>query len=281
MEMRIHHLPQQLLLYLDASGTSLDAREIVNYIRHLLPSLNVDVRDEPARHFLGISEALRGFARSIAAARVLRIDANEVVGEPFEGEVDYEYRRIASNSLHMLGSFYSAHNLQDAYWKLIPSEERNLKHVHVIVTKLLIGTFDQSSGRWHARTIALGFPSIISLRGLIEAPAKPREFYILKRAMEALSSELPTEAAIYWLQEHALVGLEDERLTEVTKGYLLQAIAYHATLEPFCEDPSCRLFNAHWQHEMLNAQLKGSYELCEKHAQLFEAIEAALSRRQG
>lgn len=277
MQLPIHHLPRSLKLYVDASGTALDGTELVNYIASLLPSLHVEVRDEPARHFLSTDEALYKFASSVAAARVLRVDDDEIVGEPFKAEIDYEYRRIAYDMPNMLGAFYSAYHLQSAYWELIPSSERNLSNLHVIITKLLIGTFEASSKRWHARTIVLGFPNIISLRGLIEAPAKPREFYILKRTMSTLSSELPTEAVAPSLRKYALIDLEDERLTDVAKGYLLQAIAYHATLVPFCGDDSCRLYNAHWQHEMLKAQLDGDYELCEVHQRLFNVIEEKLA----
>lgn len=276
MQLPIYHLPLCLKLYLDVSGTALDSIELANYIASLLPSLRVEVRDEPARHFLSADEALYEFASSVAAARVFRIDADEVVGEPFNAEIDYEYRRLAYDMPNLLGAFYSAHHLQNVYWKLIPSEERNLNNVHVVVTKLLIGTFETHSKRWHARTIALGFPNIISLRGLIEAPAKPKEFYILKRMMNAIESGLTAEAVAPTLRKYALTGLEDERLTDVAKGYLLQAIAYHATLVPFCHDASCRLYNAHWQHEMLKAQLNGDYELCGAHQQLFSAIEERL-----
>ncbi|MCS7253942.1 MAG: hypothetical protein RMK18_01705 [Armatimonadota bacterium] len=281
MQLRIHHLPRYLKLYLDASGTALDGDELAGYITSLLPSLPVEVRDEPARHFLSTDEALYRFASSIAAARVFRLDADEVITEPFKAEIDYEYRRIAYDMPNMFGAFYSAHHMQSAYWELIPREERSLSHVHVVVTKLLIGTFEVLSRRWHARTITLGFPNIISLRGLIEAPAKPREFYILKQAASVVGGEVPTEMVIYELRKHALIGLDDERLTDVTKGYLLQAIVYHATLNPFCEDDSCRLYNAHWQQEMLKAQLDGDYELCEAHRQLLNAIEERLRREAG
>lgn len=281
MQLSIHHLPRSLRLYLDASGTALDSTELVNYIASLLPSLHVEVRGEPARHFLSTDEALYKFASSVAAARVLRIDDDRVVGEPFKAEIDYEYRRIAYDMPNMLGAFYSAHHLQSAYWKLIPSGERNLSNLHVVITKLLIGTFEVPSKRWHARTIVLGFPNIISLRGLVEAPAKPRELYILKRTMSTLSRELPTEAVASSLRKYALIGLEDERLTDVAKGYLLQAIAYHVTLVPFCGDDSCRLYNAHWQHEMLKAQLDGDYDLCKAHQQLFNAVEKRLRHKMG
>jgi len=273
----VYNLPRFLKLYVDASHTSLRVEELVQYVSSILPSLNAEVRPEPGRFFTRCDEEILEFAREVAATRVFRINANEVVCKPFKAEVEYEYRRIKQDPYEMFGAFYSAYHLQDVYWKLIPAGERSLHYVHVVITKLLIGTFDESSGRWHARTIALGFPNIISLRGLIEAPAKPRQFYILRQTLSMLHGEMTTEEIQEAIKNFALLGLEDERLTEVTKGYLLQAIAYHATMEPFCNDVSCRLFNAHWQREMLTAQLNGEYELCEAHAQLFRTIELMLS----
>ena len=58
----------------------------------------------------------------------------------------------------------------------------------------------------------------------------------------------------------------DPRIPEILKGYALQAVAYWILGESFCDDPDCRLFNAHWQEEMLRAQLGGPYELCPRHA---------------
>ena len=44
-------------------------------------------------------------------------------------------------------------------------------------------------------------------------------------------------------------------------------LLFALTGEPFCEDPACRLFNAHWQAEMLRAQLEGP-DYCERHQEL-------------
>jgi hypothetical protein len=52
----------------------------------------------------------------------------------------------------------------------------------------------------------------------------------------------------------------------VLKGYVLQAVFYQATGEAFCDDPDCRLFNAHWQEEVLRAQRDVPYDLCPRHA---------------
>ncbi|MFC1938628.1 DUF6775 family putative metallopeptidase [Chloroflexota bacterium] len=40
--------------------------------------------------------------------------------------------------------------------------------------------------------------------------------------------------------------------------------------DPFCEDKGCRLYNAHWQEELIFAQLGAGYEFCESHTRLLE-----------
>ncbi|MGI0150266.1 MAG: DUF6775 family putative metallopeptidase, partial [Thermoplasmata archaeon] len=68
---------------------------------------------------------------------------------------------------------------------------------------------------------------------------------------------------------------DDDWLTEVAKGYALQCAMYHITKEPFCDDLACRLFNAHWQSEMLAAQIE-SGKLCHHHAAFADRIRAVI-----
>ncbi|MFN3550645.1 MAG: DUF6775 family putative metallopeptidase, partial [Endomicrobiia bacterium] len=109
------------------------------------------------------------------------------------------------------------------------------------------------------------FPSIISTTGIVEAPAKPKEFYLKKR----LGFD------IYTLKEefkNRFIDYNDPRMTEVMKGYVLQAIFFHMTGNPFCEDKNCRLYNAHWQQEVIQAQLNTKNEFCDKHKKIIEQI---------
>lgn len=69
--------------------------------------------------------------------------------------------------------------------------------------------------------------------------------------------------------ENDFLRYEDPRITEMAKGYAMQAAFYSLTGEPFCDDPRCRLFNAHWQREMFNAQLGGG-DYCPFHRNILE-----------
>jgi hypothetical protein len=52
----------------------------------------------------------------------------------------------------------------------------------------------------------------------------------------------------------------------------MQAVFYSLTGDPFCEDKGCRLYNAHRQEELLFAQLRCTYELCERHERILDDL---------
>jgi hypothetical protein len=62
---------------------------------------------------------------------------------------------------------------------------------------------------------------------------------------------------------------KDSRLSKIVEGYLLQAIFYYETGEPFCDNYDCRLFNAHWQKDLLYSQIDKS-KLCENHQKILK-----------
>ncbi len=103
---------------------------------------------------------------------------------------------------------------------------------------------------------------------MIEAPSKPREYYLMKQKYAATGSEPPAEE-LKAAFEGRFIDYDDENMTQALKGYTLQSIFYHTTGEPFCEDKDCMLFNAHWQEEVLNAQIV-SGQLCEPHEQMLD-----------
>ena len=52
----------------------------------------------------------------------------------------------------------------------------------------LICTYDTTDNRYHGRAVICSNPAIISTTGMIEAPARPREYYFdaMKRKMQGL-----------------------------------------------------------------------------------------------
>ncbi len=69
----------------------------------------------------------------------------------------------------------------------------------------------------------------------------------------------------------AYLEYKDSRLSKIVEGYLLQAIFYYETGESFCDNLECRLFNAHWQKDLLHSQLEVR-KLCENHQKILKNI---------
>ena len=45
---------------------------------------------------------------------------------------------------------------------------------------------------------------------------------------------------------------------------------YYETGDAFCEDKECRLYNSHWQKELLESQLNKKF--CKKHEEVIKKI---------
>lgn len=145
--------------------------------------------------------------------------------------------------------------------------------VHIIFTDLLTCTFSEDDWRYHARAVICGTPSIISTTGIVEAPAKPREFYAPQFGMDANSLKKKLAGRF--------IDYGDSRMTEVATGYVLQALFFFVTGgEPFCESDSCRLYNAHWQEDLIRTQVENPV-LCLKHMSLANKFSRRLAAREG
>jgi hypothetical protein len=252
------HLPDYLHLYYEDINISLDIMFLAQYIKEMT-GLNVDIREGLIPDELNIQRSL---AEEFAKIKIIHPNKEELNPNPFPVEIEYEYK-VISNQKNS-GLFYEGFSLQGIFKKLIPLKEDNLKHLHIIFTSRLFGTF--TDNRYHARVAIFSFPSLISTTGIVEAPAKPREFY-LKRHLGVDPLALKEEF------RESFLDYDDERIVEVMKGYLMQAFFFHLTGDPFCEDPNCRLYNAHWQKEVIVAQIKSNYEFCEEHNHILQSLK--------
>ena len=136
--------------------------------------------------------------------------------------------------------------------------------LHVILTNRLTCTFDEKDKRYHARAVICANPSIISTTGIIEAPAKPKEYYFEVIKLKSQGVDIKSAKEKY---KGKFLEYNDKRLTKILEGYLLQVIFYNITGESFCKDIECRLNNAHWQKDLLFSQLEIT-KLCKKHNEI-------------
>ncbi len=256
----------EIVLYDEGTSKGLDIGEIAEYLRKKLGKVPVDTRGNPLAFCL---EKSQDYARKLASIKIQ--DASRKIAselEPLYGEIEYEKRRILGKT-RAFGVLYDGFLLSRILSEVIPREKRSPEFVHIFFTNRLFATWDDIDKRYHLRTSVYSMPSIISTTGLIEAPAKPREYYLLKQQYEMMGKDLLELKERF---KGRFLDYEDKRLTEVMKGYAMQAVFYSLTGAPFCEDNGCRLYNAHWQEELIFAQLESQYEFCEHHTRVLDDL---------
>jgi hypothetical protein len=164
-------------------------------------------------------------------------------------------------NLAIIDGFY----LQRIYSRIIDENESQLNHIHLVFEDNLVCTYDENDKRYHARPVICGSPSIISIPSIIEGPAKPKRYYfkqMLKDLLSISSKEIEKEFA------GTFVSYNDPRLIQVATGYAIQAIFFFLTNgNPFCSEYPCRLFNSHWQEELIYTQVINPV-LCKEHLRL-------------
>lgn len=141
----------------------------------------------------------------------------------------------------------------------------------IVITKRLFGTVDSIDKRIHLRSSYFSYPSIISLSGIVEAPAKPREYYLAKQSLSATGLWELEEPRIKKKLKGRFVDYEDRRMPEIVKGLVSQAMFFYLTGEPFCKRKKCRLYNAHWQEDLIYSQVKRG-RFCTKHASILQKL---------
>ncbi|HUU70095.1 MAG TPA: DUF6775 family putative metallopeptidase [Planctomycetota bacterium] len=241
----------------------IDLDAIAHFLRELLGGI---VRVGPP---LAVPpERLNDAAEAFAQARVFNPMQPLQDRKPLPMEVEYEKRRLTEPSDMRTGIVYDGFAFSEIAAGLLGESVRRRSSLHIVFTDQLVGTLDPNDRRYHARTAVFSVPVVVSSAGLVQAPARPRGYYLAKHALrlagkaEGAEALLGTQSAGRWLERG------DPRMTDIAKGYAAQAAAFQLWGHPFCGDPACRLFNAHRQDEMIRAQLGGP-DFCEKHAGMF------------
>lgn len=164
---------------------------------------------------------------------------------------------------------YDGFELQHLFAQSVPEHENNPDNLHIIFTDLLACTFSEDDLRYHARTIICGSPSIMSVPGIVEAPAKPREFYFALNFGQDAESAKKSVAGRF-------LDYGDYRIADAASNFALQAMFFFLTEgEPFCDDPRCRLFNAHWQEDLIRTLDKPM--LCQRHVEIADKFNRWLA----
>ena len=249
-----------------------DADEIAAWLRERVHG-EVTVRDPLLDHLrdADVDETDGGpgagsLARAFAEARVLSPYDRET-GTTMLGAVRYEERALDDPG-RSGGVLYDGLAVRRALNARLPADPTDA-HLHVALTERALATWGDHDGRWHKRVSVLGQPSLVSVPGLYEAPAKPEAYYEEKGRHAMLSGDAPPREVLEAAVEGDYLVEDDPRTTEALKGYVLQAVDFVATGEAFCDDPDCRLYNAHRQEELVRAQLRDP-PFCSRHAAAYD-----------
>lgn len=206
-------------------------------------------------------DATEKTAADLASIRIFDFHKPFEPHTPNFEEIKFEMESFADSTIVENIVPYDGFEFQKIISSLIPKDELVLENFHIIFTNKLTCTFDQSDYRYHGRALIGSNPSVISTTGIIEAPAKPRQYYL--DLMVNYSQGLNIDS-IKKRYKGTHLEYHDERLGLVVEGYSLQALFYYLTGEPFCDLLDCRLHNAHWQRDLLYSQIECG-RLCQKH----------------
>ncbi len=253
-----------IFIYSDYPSRALLLRGIIDYLEKY--GLSAQDRGNVFEFLAPAKEEALDLSRKIAGTRVIDISTPlDEIREPIYGEIDVELRSIGGNG-SSLGALYDGLWLQRIFYKTMAEKvEFTSGFIHIIFTSRLFGTFEAK--RYHARVILTGLPSLISTSGIVEAPAKPKDYYWLKAGFIQGGKDTRELDLIY---KGRFIEYDDSRMTEALRPYALQSIFYEITGNPFCDNPTCCLYNSHWQEEVLKAQVDG--KLCEKHRDIIRSV---------
>ncbi len=244
----------KIYLYDEQSVPEIKISKLAGFIKKTF-SIDTEIRRNIFQN------ADKTLARHLASCRNINTKKPFEFHSPSIEEIEFENESFDNSSKIKNIVMYDGFELQKLVSSLISEDENTLDNFHVIFTNRLTCTYDFDDYRYHGRAIICSNPSIISTTGIIEAPAKPRGYYmeLISNMAQGLNIEsLKKKFQGSYLEYH------DERISTVIEGYVMQALFYHLTGEPFCENKNCRLFNPHWQKDLLHSQIEIG-KLCEKH----------------
>ena len=249
----------KVFLYDDPTVPEIRLEDLANFITDMF-QIKVEIRKNIFNYFQ------KNITFEIATCRIFNTRQPFEKHEPTDEEIRFEEESLNGNKTNII--MYDGFEFQRFITSLIPPEELVQDQFHLVCTNKLMCTFDFADYRYHGRTVICSNPAIISTTGIIEAPAKPREYYLSLLSNITMGLNIDSIKNRFkgrYLEYH------DSRIGETIKGFVLQAMFYYLTGESFCESKECRLFNAHWQNDLLYSQIEIG-ELCERHQKILYDI---------
>ena len=250
----------KIILYNEPSVLEIDIKKLKKFIENIF-QIKIEIRNNI---FENINEKT---CENIASSRIFNLKKTFQKHIPSIEEISIELEnKDMSNKEEMI--LYDGIELSNIITELIPNEEKNQDILNIIFTNKLTCTFDENDFRYHARALVGSNPIIISTTGTIEAPAKPKQYYL--DLMTNFSKEEIGEIKKKYKGQFLEYG--DSRMSDIIEGYVLQAIFYYETGDAFCDNNQCRLFNSHWQKDLFISQVDNK-KMCKKHEEILIKIK--------
>ena len=155
-------------------------------------------------------------------------------------------------------SLYDGYMLAEMMGGLLSHDDGTF---HALFVDWMVGTYEHADMRYHGRALISANPCLVSIRGICEAPARPREYCVDVMA-SGVTGEDPQDIELRYADR--FISQDDPRLQDAAQGYMMQAMFHFETGEAFCEDVDCRLYNSHWQSDLVRTQVS-SPRLCARH----------------
>jgi len=214
------------------------------------------------------SKASVQHAKQITSCRIFNTRKPFEFYNPTKEEIAFEMGTFSDSNRNENIVMYDGFEFQKIVNSLVSKQESNLDQFHIVFTNKLTCTYDYNDYRFHGRAIICSNPTIISTTGIIEAPAKPREYYLelISKMTQGLNVD-----SVKKKYQGTYLEYHDKRLSSIVEGYVMQGIFYYLTGEPFCDSLECRLNNPHWQKDLLYSQIEVG-KLCAKHKKILDNL---------
>ena len=208
--------PIHLYLYRPITPYSFPIEQLASYLEELLgPRLAngfTEIREEFLQNYILSDDSInirKYLAELLAKCKIKDIKDKKVGADQSVNEHVFN----AAMELNLLEGItpdrsmdylYHGPRFMENLRRFIPENERTEEHIHIIFTDRIFCTWDFSDARYHARAVLMGFPHLVSLPGIIEAPARPREYYIKRHlysstglSLDELEAEFAGQYLIY------------------------------------------------------------------------------------
>lgn len=268
--MNFHQPLSTIYLYDEPDAPGLDIEAVGGFLVSQFPALQVIPRSDFITHQFRRFTAEQQTQLQQATLKRLA-EAQARVPAPVAGAVPTDRPDPEASEL---GLVFEAAAYQAILRLLVDPAEAAADCAHIVFTDNAIGSWRNEGEAFRLHIICMGEPSIISTTGLVEALPRPRE-YEFKRSHFAMFGA--DEDVLEDLAEgfaNCTFGYGDARINELCKGYALMACFYRMFGEAFCDNPSCRLYAAQTQEELIAVQCGPEVGLCERHENMRRGVDA-------